>query len=427
MYGWMAIVTALTPPESMSIEPHLLFLLGFGALALIVAWLPLLLNRVPLSLPIICVVLGYAAFAGAPPRFGSFNLEPHILLEYLLEIVLLIALMGAGLKIDRLFGFRRWSTTWRLLGIAMPLMVVGVAALAFYIGHFSLPGALLLGAALAPTDPVLASDVGVGPPGTGEEGEVRFGLTSEAGLNDGLAFPFALLALAFAAAEVPDARWIADHFVWKVALAAVIGWAIGRSLGKLQFRFPRLESSEASNGIAAIGITVIAFAVTQVAGGYGFLAVFVCAVSLRTICREHNVHRAMADFSGQIERLLAMLVIVLLGAAIAAGLLSALTWRDAGLALTMLFVLRPATALLSLWGSVHPLVSRAATAYFGIRGIGTLYYLTYAFNHRDFPEEARLWSFGGFVVLSSIVVHGLSATPLMRRLDEIRERTTGRR
>lgn len=172
-----------------------------GVVVLLTAWLPLMMRRLPLSLPIACLAIG-ALLAWSPfPLLPRFNpLENREFTERMTEIVVIVALMGAGLKLDRPIGWKRWMTTWRLLGIAMPLTIGALAFLGSWILGLGVASAVLLGACLAPTDPVLASDVQVGPPQTGEEDEVRFALTSEAGLNDGLSFPFVHLAIALALA-----------------------------------------------------------------------------------------------------------------------------------------------------------------------------------------------------------------------------------
>ncbi len=183
-----------------SSEPYILWLTGGGILFALVAWLPLALRRLPLSLPIFCIAAGAAVFS-----IPGVSLRPMPLLypdiaERLTEFIVIIALMGAGLKLDRVFDWRRWAVTWRLLAVTMPVTIAAVTAIGGWGLGLSWTAALLLGACLAPTDPVLAADVQVGPPRTGEEDEARFGLTSEAGLNDGLAFPFVNLALALSLA-----------------------------------------------------------------------------------------------------------------------------------------------------------------------------------------------------------------------------------
>jgi NhaP-type Na+/H+ or K+/H+ antiporter len=402
-------------------DPYLLFLVGFGAIVLLVAWLPLALKELPLSLAIICVGIGVVLFGS-----GALGIDPDPRLydtvtEKLTELVVIIALMGAGLKIDRRVGFKRWGVTWRLLGIAMPLTIVAVAWLGYAWLGFGLAMALLFGAALAPTDPVLASDVQVGPPKSGEDGEVRFGLTSEAGLNDGLAFPFVHLAIAISLTGVTApmlTHWVAVDVLWRIAAGVGIGWAVGRALGWLTFRLPHAHLSATGDGLVALGMTFIAYSVTELFHGYGFLAVFVSALTLRASEWENDYHQQLHDFSEQIERLLMLLVLVLFGGAIASGLFSVLTWLDVAVALAIVFLVRPLTGFIALAGSPHPLRDRALLAFLGIRGIGTFYYVAYAINHGEFGSSERLWAVAGLVVLISIVIHGITSTPLMRRLDE---------
>jgi len=181
---------------------YILVLTGTGLLVALVAWLPLALRKLPLSLPIVCMGIGATIFLLPQVTLRPLPMRYPDITERFSELIVIIALMGAGLKIDRVFGWERWAVTWRLLAITMPLSILAIAGIAGWTLGLPLATALLLGASLAPTDPVLASDVQVGPPKTGDEDEVRFGLTSEAGLNDGAAFPFVHLAILLAASAV---------------------------------------------------------------------------------------------------------------------------------------------------------------------------------------------------------------------------------
>ena len=402
-------------------DPYILFLIAFGAIVLLVAWLPMTLRQLPLSLAIICVGIGLAVFSADLLPFDPDPRTYDTIAERLAELVVIVALMGSGLKIDRRLGWRRWGTTWRLLAITMPLSILGVALLGFYGAGFGLAMAVLFGAALAPTDPVLASDVQVGPPKTGEEGEVRFGLTSEAGLNDGLAFPFVNLAIVLSVAGASDlgalAEWAAVDVVWKIAAGLGVGWAVGRLLAWLTFHLPHAHLSRTGDGLVVLGLTFVSYGVAETVHGYGFLAVFVTALTLRSVQREHDFHVAMHDFAEQIERLLMMLVLVLFGGAIASGLFDALTWTDAAVGLAVLFIVRPLAGWIGLLGARHPKRDRALLAFLGIRGIGSFYYLAYAINHGEFGSSERLWATIGFIVLCSILIHGATSTPLMRLID----------
>ncbi|MBC7908063.1 MAG: sodium:proton antiporter [Rhodospirillaceae bacterium] len=402
---------------------YILLLTGGGVIVLLTAWLPMVLKNLPLSLPIVCVGLGTGIFAFSGEGWYPDPLAHPQYAERLTELVVIISLMGAGLKLDRPLGWRSWMITWRLLAVTMPLSILFITLLGWELLGLPLATAVLLGALLAPTDPVLASDVQVGPPGSENEDEVRFSLTSEAGLNDGLAFPFVNLALAMALAEpaVPTWEWFAVDVVWKIAAGIVIGWAIGRGLGLLTFRLPnRAKLSRTGDGFVVLGMTAIAYGVTEMAHGYGFLAVFVAALALRKVERSHAYHEKLHGFAEEIERLLMMLLLVLFGGAIAGGLLAPLTWKAAAVGLLVLCVVRPLTGLMGLVGTKAPREERLVIGFFGIRGIGSFYYLSHALNEAAFAGADFLWAITGFIVLASIIGHGISVTPTMRRLDHPR-------
>jgi NhaP-type Na+/H+ or K+/H+ antiporter len=407
---------------------YIVVLAGFGVVVLLTAWLPMVVKELPLSLPIFCVALGALIFAfpDLPGVLPHPNEELSIV-ERMSEFVVIVSLMGAGLKIDRPFGWQRWRLTWRLLGIAMPLTILALAWLGTSLLGLSLAAALLLAASLAPTDPVLASDVQVGPPGDSEEDEVRFTLTSEAGLNDGLAFPFVLLAIALAQEEslTSVAEWFAYAVVWKISAGIVMGYVIGRALGWLTFHLPnRAKLSRTGAGFVALGITCIAYGATEMVKGYGFLAVFVAALSLRATEPEHEYHQKLHDFAEELERLMMMVLLVLLGGAMTGGeLFSALTWQAAVFGLLALFIVRPLAGWIGLIGTDPPPGEKAAISFFGIRGLGSIYYLAYALHHAKFDNANLLWSTAGFIILVSIVLHGITVTPAMRHLDHRRKLT----
>ncbi|HZH10034.1 MAG TPA: cation:proton antiporter [Microvirga sp.] len=405
---------------------YIIVLAGFGAVVLLTAWLPMVLKELPLSLPIFCVGLGALIFAipdlpGVMPHPG----EKLAIVERSSELVVIISLMGAGLKIDRPFGWKRWRLTWRLLGISMPLTILGLAWLGTGMLGLSLAAAILLAAALAPTDPVLASDVQVGPPGGGQEDEVRFTLTSEAGLNDGLAFPFVLLAVALVQEVSSESLtlWFAYAVLWKIGAGIVMGYLVGRGLGWLTFHLPnRAKLSRTGSGFVALGITCLAYGSTEMVKGYGFLAVFVAALALRATKREDKYHEKLHDFAEELERLLMMALLVLLGGAMTGGLLfRALTWEAVAFGLLAIFVVRPLAGWIGLIGCHPPMGEKLAISFFGIRGLGSIYYLAYGLNHGKFDHADVLWSTAGFIILVSIVLHGITVTPVMRHLDDRRK------
>lgn len=405
------------------------FVLLLTGIALLgAAWLPHLLRRRALSFPIIYVGLGALLYVPNLPLPDPDPIVHGEIVERVTELTVLVALLGAGIRIDTRFSWRGWHTTWRLLLVAMPLTILAGGWLGMHVLGYSLAAAALLGAVLAPTDPVLASDIQVDAPGHGGEDPVRFSLTSEAGLNDALAFPFVWLAigLAVAAADGTAMDWTAwwtTDVAWRLLGALGVGWLVGYGLMHVVFRIEREDAiSRSSDGLTALAIVLIVYGVAELLHTYGFLAVFVAAVVIRQYELEHEYHATLNLFAEQCERLLMALLLIGFGGALAIGVLGTLTWREWTVALAVVFVARPLAGWLCLLGSGLRQRERWAIAMFGVRGIGSFYYLAFAFNHARFDERESLWAVVSLVVLLSVCVHGLSAKPTMRWLDYWRVR-----
>ncbi|MDI6910024.1 cation:proton antiporter [Nocardioides sp.] len=417
----------------------LVYLVAGGSLLLAIV-LPELLDRWAVSAPMVLVAVGIGI--GLTPLPDGMPLDPQVnraTIEHVTELAVLVALMGVGLALDRPLqprsrsSWARWSTTWRLLGVTMPLCIGAVALLAWGAG-VAPAAALLLGAVLAPTDPVLASDVRVAGPQTGdhevdESDELRFTLTSEAGLNDGLAFPFVYAAILLATEGAVSGwalEWVGFYLVAKVVIGVVAGIAIGRVLAWVAFRSASrsLRVAERGESLLALAALVSAYGVGEIAGGYGFLSVFVCAMTFRSAERAHDYHAAMHEVAERLERLLTLFVLLVLGIALSRGLLGGLDWRGVVLGLALLLVIRP----LAGWVALAPLARRErppltqgqrwAAAFFGVRGVGSVYYLAYAAGHARELGTDWLWSTVAFTVVASVLLHGVLASPVLRRVGD---------
>ncbi|MGH2942505.1 MAG: cation:proton antiporter [Solirubrobacteraceae bacterium] len=343
------------------------------------------------------------------------------LIEHLAEFAVIVALFGTGLKLERALDPRMWGSVARLLGIAMPLTIAAVALFGSMVMGLSLGAAIILGAVLAPTDPVLAGDVGVGPPGEEEEREPTFALTAEAGLNDGLAFPFVFLG-AYVATESGSGwltEWLAADVLYAVLAGAAIGAAGGYLLawGIVRLRERRLVAYSL-DGWLAIGAVLLVYGVAEVAGAYGFLAAFAAGVAFRRYEHGHEINRRVHDGAEVVEKLCELGLILLLGSLVT---LSGV--REAGVAgwllvPTLLLVIRPLATAIAFVGSSTAPAERAFIGWFGVRGIGSLYYVAVALGLGVLPvDESRslFWTVAACVV-ASIVVHGVTAAPLGRRL-----------
>jgi NhaP-type Na+/H+ or K+/H+ antiporter len=406
-------------------DAYKLTILLVGLALLGAAWVPHLVKRNPLTLPILYVALGALVYTLPLPLPAANPVRFPEITERLTELTVLVALVGVGLRIDTRFGWRRWSLTWRLLGITMPLTILAGLWLGQVWLGYGVATAMLLGAVLAPTDPVLAGDVQVNPPGEGGEDPVRFALTSEGGFNDGLAFPFVWLAIALALAtggETVDwGRWLALDVAWRVLGGAAIGAGLGYALMHFIFRSQaKAALSKTGEGLTALAITLVVYGVAELCHTYGFLAVFVAALVVRQKERDHEFHGVLDTFAQQCEKLLMSLMLLLLGGALAGGVLSALDWRGAVFALVFVLGVRPLAGWLGLVGAPLSKRDRWAIAFFGVRGIGSLYYLAFAMNHAHFRDARELWAVVCAVVLLSILVHGLTASGVMAWLDRSR-------
>ena len=407
------------------IENYNLFLLVCGIAFLFGALFPILFKRTPISLPMLQVSFGL--FMGYWWTSLSFlnPMDNGLIIEKLTEIVVLVSLVGAGIKIDTELSWHLWRPTVRLLLITMPIGIFVMAALGYYAFGLTLGAAILLGAVLAPTDPVLASSIQVGPPNTGGEDTPRFTLTSEAGLNDGLAFPFVYLAIKVAEAYSGGQQftgemlwqWFTTDVLWKIGAGLVVGIVVGKLLAKLVFS-KYSHNTSISQGYVVIALTLLAYGLAEYVHSYGFIAVFVAAFAFRRSEREHSYHQKLHDFAEQSEGLLMSLVLVVFGMFLGQGLQAGveLTWRVHIVSFTFLLLIRPIGGLIALSGLKLPYTEKYAISALGIRGIGTLYYLSYALNQGFFDEvdAVKLWIVCSIVILASIFIHGLISPRLLK-------------
>lgn len=349
---------------------------------------------------------------------GVHPLENARLLEWVTEIAIVVALFATGLRLDRPLEPRSWGSVWRLLIVAMPLTIASVTLFGVEAMGLSLGAAIALGAILAPTDPVLAGDIGVGPPEEEDEREPNFSLTGEAGLNDGLAFPFVFLAL-FVASDQADWgwEWVLADVLYAIPVGIAVGAAGGYLIAAVARRLRRRDLlSEHFDGWMAMPAVLAVYGVAELLGGYGFLAAFAGGVGFRRYERTHDYNQRVHEGAEQIEKFGELTVVLLLGSMVTVAGLQEPGLTGWLLVPVLLLLIRPLAVLVSLVRSPIDGKERAFVAWFGVRGVGSIYYAAVVVQEDLLGDEARIvvWTAIACVIVS-VLAHGTTASPLARR------------
>jgi sodium/hydrogen antiporter len=409
------------------IEPgiyELLLLIG-GVVVLVGAVLLSVQRGRPFSAAL--VYLGIGVGAGLLLRAVGIAwydpIEDAALFNRAAEIAVIVSLFGAGVKLDRRLTWPNWRTTVLLLVVAMPLTIGGMAVIGGWMIGMTAASAVLLGAILAPTDPVLAEDIQVGGPMQDEpEDEARFSITAEAGLNDGLAFPFVMLALfaygrGFATIGEWWLEWLAADLIYAVAAGVLVGAVAGRVIAAATYGvLDRGWLANPFDAFIAIGAIFAVYGVTELVEAYGFLAVFAAGVAFRRFEATHEVNQRLHEVTLVIEKLAELSVLLLLGSVLPISGVLELGWPVLIAALALIIVVRPLAVLISLLPSGLPWRQRLFMAWFGIRGIGSIYYLGFAFAILTPIDAEPLFSVVAVAIVASVVLHGVSSAVLTRRL-----------
>lgn len=428
---------------------NLLFVIS-GALLVTMALSSSLLRRLPLTTSILYLTVGLILGPFVADRVGIDPVDKSRILERLTEVSVIVSLFTAGLKLRLPFPDPGWRLPIRLASLSMMLTVGLVTLVGVFFLKLPVGAALLLGAILSPTDPVLASDVQMEGPWDLER--LRFSLTGEAGMNDGTAFPFVMLGLGLLGLhEIGESgwRWLVMDVVWAIAGGLALGGFFGTMVGRLVL-YLRREHKEAvgTDDFLALGLISLSYGCALLLHTYGFLAVFAAGVAIRGIERRHTesepaaragrvaeteismemasdpakapayMAQAVLAFNEQLERIGEVAIVVIVGAMITPAYLpfEALWFTP-----LLLLVIRPVSVWLGLFRSRTSIVQRNLIGWFGIRGVGSIYYLMYAINHGLSAElSQRLTALTLTVVAVSVVVHGISVTPLMNHYSRNR-------
>ncbi|MEO8187086.1 MAG: cation:proton antiporter [Burkholderiaceae bacterium] len=427
-----------------------------GAILTVMALSGTLLKRLPLSTSMLYLLAGFVL---GPAGFALLIPSPitdHRVLEVITEAALLISLFAVGLKLTLPLSDRRWHAPLRLATLSMLITIALLSAIGVMLFDLPLGAAILLAAMLAPTDPVLASDVQLADPN--DRDSVRFSLTGEGGLNDGAAFPFVILGLALLGLRDAGSsylRWVVLDLVWPVAGGLAIGALCGYAIGKLVLYLrTRHQEAVGLDEFLMLGLIGVAYGASQLAATYGFLAVFAAGLALQRSQRtpdgaqvvasaERKIEKAITDsskkelatdprlagaymtqavrgFNEQLERIVEVAIVIIVGAMLT---LIVLPQNAIVYLILLFFVVRPIAVWLGLAGLHMPRDQKLLIGWFGIRGIGSIYYLLYAIGQGllQAPLTQLMMSIVLTAVAVSIVMHGISVTPLMNLYSERRK------
>ena len=405
----------------MWISAHIWDFLVVGLLLLGVTLGSSWVSRLPLSYALIYLIFGILL---GPFGLGIIDLEPGAeFLERLTEIVVIVSLFACGIKMNRPINPVAWHSTIRLIGLLMPLSIAAIALLSHFALGLNWGASILLGAILAPTDPVLASEVQVNH--ADDKNELRFGLTSEGGLNDALAFPFVYFGLHWLQVDSNWESWLKSWMlvdvIWAIIAGIAGGVLVAKLINALSHHARKTDSIEPEvEDLIALATIFLTYAFTEIINGYGFLAVFVAGVCVRrSRSLEPDKKHAQLHFIGLLEKLLEAGTILLLGSILRAEPMRIYAGQSLLIAGSLIFLIRPIATWISTIGDNLRPATRLLFGWFGIRGVGSLYYLFYALSDR-IPNEvgAPLSWITLSTVAFSVIIHGVTTTPLMKWYDK---------
>lgn len=433
-----------------------------GALLLTMALSSALIQRLPVSTAAIYLGVGCAL---GPWGFDLLRIDLNdsaSWIERLTEIAVILSLFIGGLRLRLPLRHPAWRAAFRLASVVMIASIAGVAVCAWLLLDIDPALALLLGAILAPTDPVLASTVTVGH--SQDNDHLRYALSGEAGLNDGAAFPFVVLGLLLLApvSMWQLASWAGLRLLWAVPAGLLLGYGLGRLVGSAAIALrTRNRDTAAPTDFLALALIALSYTIATAIDAWGFLAVFAAGIGLRhaevrtvredphpqveqnaarvhppaeslvspnTVTEQEMGQPAVAagvlvaevfSFGDTLERMLEVLVVGMVGVSLATH------WdaRALPLAAGLIVIVRPAAAWLLLTHSPTNRLQRLLSGWFGIRGIGSIYYLAFALTHGVADAAGReLADMTISIVAISIVVHGLTSQPLMTWYDRQQSR-----
>ncbi|EPR73504.1 Na+/H+ antiporter, CPA1 family protein [Winogradskyella psychrotolerans RS-3] len=409
------------------IDGYFIILLIIGVTTLLASFLPIVLKRFKISFTIPVLILGGTFYyLSVPLPWPDPTWDIDLTLHFS-ELVVIISLMVAGLKIGLNYSWKEWLNPLRLLGITMPLFMAVVFIVAYYVLNFSGELALLLAAVLAPTDPALASEIQLNKKQSESSKNLgaQYNLTAEAGLNDGLAFPFVYLAILWSKSDGLNSdvwlEWLSFYVLFKTVVGIIVGIAVGFLYSYFTTRLSEGNTHRIHLAFVALSLTLISYGLAEVLNSYGFLSVFFAGLFAhyhQHKNKTNNTGHPSLSFISNIEKFLIVFWMLFFGGSIMAGIMNFITVEIVVFSICLVLIIRPVLGYISLYGSKLSKRHKMAISFFGIKGIGSVFYLTYAIKNGEFTNTDQLFSIVALVILVSVLMHGLTAKRSMAAIED---------
>ena len=414
-------------------KTYFVILLIVGLTSLFASFSPIILKRFKISFTIPLLFLGAILYYLKAPLPWPDPIWNESLTIHFSELVVIISLMVAGLKIGLNYSWKEWRNPLRLLGITMPLFMVAVFLFTYYILKFDGPISLLLAAVLAPTDPALASEIQLNKKQSASSKNVgiQYNLTAEAGLNDGLAFPFIFLAIVWSKNGSLGAEqwqeWLSFYLIYKLVIGILVGIIIGFLYSYFTKKLSNDNNRKIHQAFVAISLTLISYGLAEILNSYGFLSVFFAGLFAHYHKHQKNVStesEPSLGFIDNIEKFLIIFWIIFFGGSVMAGILDFITTTSLLFCFGLVLILRPLLGYISFYKTDLTPKKKLAISFFGIRGIGSVFYLSYAIKHGNFQDANQLYSIVALVILISIILHGFTAKRMINAFDDIEKKNS---
>lgn len=398
--------------------PYIIAFAYLGFAATLIAFMPIYTKKLKITYIIPLLLLGMILYlSGAPLPWPNpaWEFETG---KIVAEVIVIISLMTAGLKIGTTYTWKDWKKPLSLIAITMPLCMIAIFLVAYYILHLNGPVSLLLAAVLAPTDPVLASDIQL------EEHQdekkrntgLRYTLTGEAGINDGFAFPFVFLAILWSQttsfSDIDLGHFVWYYIIYKLAVGALIGAIIGFIYSYFIHKHDEQNTSIILGGFIAVALTFFSYGIAEVAHTYGFISVFTTGIFIQFYQAnraEDRVESKMLEFVEETEKMLVVLWAIFFGGSLLSGILTYTDWKGILFSLAIVLVLRPVFGYIAMLTTTFSTAKKWAISFFGVRGIGSFFYLSFALLNGNFQDFTQLFGIVSYVVLFSIIIHGFTS------------------